>query len=104
MQRGPGVSGHDEEAPIAPPLAEFHTVPALARMAKKAVSKQRMRKAIRDGSLPAYRHGGSWPRVSWSDFCTWLRSTRVQPTVTSAAHAQARAAEILERESEGCNG
>lgn len=80
------------------------TVPALARETKPSISAKRIRKAIRDGRLPAYTFGGTWPRVSWSDFVAWVRSTRVRPTVPAAGHAEARAVEILEREQSRTGG
>jgi hypothetical protein len=51
------------------------TVPALAR--RSGIDVRRLRAAIRRGELPAYTGGTAWPRVVWSDFLAWLRSTPV---------------------------
>lgn len=73
-------------------VEEFYTVPALARRA--GTSAKRLRAEIRAGRLIAYTFSSKRPRIAWSDFLAWMRSTRVSPT----AHAEARAAEILGRE------
>jgi hypothetical protein len=52
------------------------TIPELARRAR--ISPRKLRAAAQAGDLPTYSCGTAWPRVLWSDFLEWVRSTRVQ--------------------------
>jgi len=71
---------------------EAYTVPELGRLT--GIGPKRLRRAIASGALPAYTASSAWPRVLWSDFEAWLRSTRVP----SNDHAQARVRAVLQRE------
>lgn len=76
---------------------EVLSVPQLAR--RSGIGVRRLRRLVASGEIPAYGGGGHRLRVLWSDFLTWLKTTRVRPPSRAAeAHVERRVAEILARE------
>jgi len=53
-----------------------------------------LRQARDRGELATYRLGERTERVTWPELVRWVRSRQVRPT----DHAEARVAEVLERE------
>lgn len=55
-----------------------------------------LRRAIEKGELCVIRLEGQerWRRLDWGEVCRWVRAHQARPTV----HAEARVAEVLERE------
>ena len=68
------------------------TLPVLHR--RYGIGLKHLRRLAKEGAFPVYGADTTRPHVLFSEFEDYLRSTRIQPT----SHAQARVAELLERE------
>ena len=69
------------------------TIPQVAQ--RYGLGVKLVRAGVKSGDLPAHFPAGTaWPRVFYSDAEAWIRRARARPT----AHAEARVAEVLERE------
>ncbi len=73
---------------------DFPTVRKAAERAR--IGERAIRAAVRRGELALYRPDGTWPRIYWPELVSWVRASRVRAT----PHAEARLAEVLEREGE----
>jgi len=70
----------------------FGTIRQAAR--RFGLGEKLLRRIVKAGAIPLYSAACNRPRVAFSEVERWLRSTRMPVT----PHAQARVAEILERE------
>ena len=69
------------------------TLPEGAR--RSGLSVRQIRRGRDESELVVYEIG-NWPRVRWGDLLAWIESRRARPT----GHAEARVAEVLQREGE----
>ena len=69
------------------------TLPKAAQ--RLGISVRQLRRARALDELEVFEIG-EWPRVRWSEVLRWIESKRSRPTL----HAEARVAEVLEREGE----
>lgn len=77
------------------PENELYTIPEWSR--RKGICHRLIRRAVREGGLPAYSAGSAWPRIYRSDIERWLRSTRIPPSsTTTGSRAGSRALQRAE--------
>ena len=72
--------------------AEFASIRATARRLR--VRDRLLSAAVKNGELEGHLLGSRAVRLYWPAVIAWVRSKQVRPT----PHAQARLAEVLERE------
>jgi len=56
---------------------EYETLPQVAR--RLGIGIKTLRRAAKEGAIPVYYAGTSWPRVKFTEAEAWLRSTRAKP-------------------------
>ena len=71
------------------PLDEFTPGQIQKRNGPGGPTARRIRRAVRDGELPASTYGGHWLRIRWQDYEAWREQTRVKPRKRAPRSADA---------------
>ena len=94
VRSGPGMERNDtpDDASVVLDGNYVGTIRKISRL--RGYPVRPIRVGVKTGEIPIYQLPGSWRMVRLADVDAYFRSHRVSPT----SHAEARVAEVLERE------